>query len=127
MVALDPQSGKVWLIDNKAQLRGIGAADALSGAQFEGNKAAARSFLAQISPHPRASDAVKALDRGDFVKVVSNAWAGDTTRFTKSLIDGKGLAVFDVRFKQLFTTFNSWQQAFVALPRGVHRLGREVR
>ncbi len=47
MMAFDPKTKKLWLIDNKAQLRGVASAPSLTGTQFDGNLADARS-----SPRP---------------------------------------------------------------------------
>jgi hypothetical protein len=123
LVAYDPATKKVWLIDNKAQLKGIGAAGSLTGPQFDANRAEASNFLRQRASHPMAAAAREALDRGDFIKVVGNAWAGDNTRFTKNLMETHGVSVFDVRMRKLYGTYAAWKTEYSALPVGVRRTG----
>jgi hypothetical protein len=122
LIAFDKASKKVWFIDNKAQIRGIGKADALSGPQFDTNRTAAKEFLASTSPHPEAADALAAIEREDFIKVVSNAWATESTTFTQTMMS-KGLAVYDVRVRQLFTNYAEWKLAFAGMSRIVRRVG----
>lgn len=123
LIAYDPASKKVWLIDNKAQMKGIGAAGALTGPQFADNRTAASNFLRNRSPHPLAGVARDALDRGDFIKVAGNAWAGNNTTFTKTLMETHGVSVFDIRLRRLFGGYAEWKAAHNSLPVGVHRTG----
>jgi hypothetical protein len=108
MIALasDPKTKikTVWLVDNKAQLRGLGRADSLTGPQFESNLADARKFLAQTHPDAAlASEAVAALDAKQYQKVVGNAWSGSGTTFTEGLMK-TGVSVYDVRLRTLSPT-----------------------
>lgn len=124
LVAYDPATKKVWLIDNKAQLRGISAAESLTGPQFAGNRAAVRDFLAHTHADAvRAAEALRALDDGNFVKVVANGWAGKDTRFTTGLI-GKGLSIYDLRMRPpgLFGDQATWAAAFKSLPKAARRV-----
>ena len=107
--------GELWIVDNKAQFRGIGDASALTGAAFDKYKAELRSFLEKTWPNKAEADlALKALDAGRIKLVVSNGFAFDTTRFTKGLFD-KGLHAFDVRLAKLFSSHAEWEPAYKAL------------
>lgn len=123
LIAFDPKTLMVWLVDNKAQFKGIGGANALTGEAFEGYKADVIKFLKEVHPHPRAVEAAKLLQEGKCLKVVGNGWAGTDTRFTKGLF-AKGLHVFDIRMGMLFSEQKLWQSAFddVVKRRVVQRL-----
>ncbi|MFC3384197.1 hypothetical protein ACFOHP_19975 [Couchioplanes caeruleus subsp. azureus] len=120
LIAYDPATKTVWLVDNKAQLKGISGAAALTGSQYTRNLADARRFLADVYPNRAAAvPAVEAIDAGRVNRVVGNAWAGAETRFTQAVFDG-GLHVFDVRLMRLFAPGEraAWLDAFTKLPRG---------
>src|SRR5436190_31478 len=57
------KSGELWLLDNKAQSRGIGHADALTGPQFEASVKRVRTFL-ETQTEKEAIAAINALDAG---------------------------------------------------------------
>jgi hypothetical protein len=118
-VALHPVTGELWVIDNKAQWRGISGADALTGAQYTTNLAEVERFLAANGASKEAAAALGALRAGRVRRVVANAFAGETTRFTAGLF-AKGLSVFDVRLGRMFATQVEWAAAFTAL-RGLRR------
>ncbi|RKH15357.1 hypothetical protein D7V97_00705 [Corallococcus sp. CA053C] len=129
LISLDPVTGELWVIDNKAQFRGISGADALTGPQFKGSEQQMRVFLEKDWPNKAQADmALKALDAKKVKLVVSNAFAGEKARFTKALFD-KGLHAFDIRLpqgKRLFADFSAWEAAFkqlVTLRRGVRATG----
>ncbi len=113
-VAYDPTSREVWVLDNKAQWRGISDAPALTGPQYARNLTDIEAFLANNSASKEAQVALEALRAGRVRRVVTNAFAGETTRFTASLFD-KGLSVFDLRLGRLFTSYAEWRTAFTAL------------
>lgn len=123
LIAFDPVSKTVWLIDNKSQLRGVGSAASLTGPQFEGNLADARKFLSQTHPDiAHAGEAVAALDLKHYERVVGNAWSGNATTFTENLMK-TGVSVYDVRLRRLFLNYNAWRTAFLALPKLPGRIG----
>ncbi|WP_236833534.1 hypothetical protein, partial [Blastococcus sp. MG754427] len=132
LVAFHPSSGEVWLLDNKAQLRGISAAGALTGPQFEGNLAAVRAWLAGPGPKDTAAaqKAIAAIDAKKFRKVVSNGFAGAATTFTKSLFESAAVEVYDLRISprlpagapRLFTDHAAWKAAFSSVPKGIGRI-----
>jgi hypothetical protein len=111
LVALDPTTNTVWLLDNKAQIKGISGASALTGSNFDAYKADVVNFLLNRSSHPRAAEAAGLITKGQFKKVVSNAWAGTTTTFTQAVFSA-GLNVYDVRLGALFDSYPAWQSAF---------------
>jgi hypothetical protein len=116
--------GMVWLLDNKAQLRGIDAASSLSGPQFDRNLMAAKHFLANRTPDPRGANALRALESGAYKKVVANAWAADSVTFTRKLFDIAGINVYDMRLQKLYGSHSAWQSDFTARPRTVRRIGQ---
>jgi hypothetical protein len=123
LIAMDPKTKMVWLIDNKAQLRGVGSAPSLTGPQFEANLAEARKFLAQTHPNAaQAGEAVVSLDAKQYRKVVGNAWSGGGTTFTEGLMK-TGVSVYDVRLRRLFTEYGAWRTAFLKLPKRPGRIG----
>ncbi|MEA2294608.1 MAG: hypothetical protein QOE86_2247 [Solirubrobacteraceae bacterium] len=113
-VAFDPATREIWLLDNKAQWRGIADAPALTGPQYARNLAEVEEFLASNSASKEAAFALEALRAGRLRRVVTNAFAGQTTRFTASLFD-RGLCVFDLRMGRLFTSHATWLMEFRAL------------
>ncbi|OJF15939.1 hypothetical protein [Couchioplanes caeruleus] len=120
LIAYDPTTKTLWLVDNKAQMKGISGAGALTGPQYTQNLADARRFLADVYPDRAAAiPAVEAIDAGRINRVVGNAWAGAETRFTQAIFDS-GLHVFDVRLMRLFAPGEraAWLEAFTKLPRG---------
>lgn len=114
-------SPEVWLLDNKAQMKGITGAEALTAEYFNASLTEATRFLENVSTHPKAVEAAKLLKANKYRKVVANAWAGADTRFTKKLI-GSGLAIYDVRLAQLFADYAAWETAFKAIPKEFRRL-----
>lgn len=115
MVSYNRATGELWIIDNKAQFRGIGGANALTGAQFSSYETDLRKFLANDWPvKEEGALALQALDAKKVKLVVSNGFAGEATRFTKGLFD-KGLHAFDVRLARLFSTHAEWEPAYKAL------------
>jgi len=123
LTALDPKTLEVWLLDNKAQMDGIGKANALTGDKFESYKNEVIEFLEKRSPHPQAHVAAQSLKQKKYVKVAANAWAGADTRFTKGLFEKQGLKAYDIRMGKLFSKWVDWEQAFKNLPKGIRRLG----
>jgi len=123
LVASDPQTGEVWLLDNKAQIGGIGKANALTGDKFDTYKEDVRTFLENVSADPEAAKAAQLLRQDKFKKVVANAWAGSNTGFTTGLFANRDLSVYDIRMGRLFTTYDEWIQAFKNLPTGIRRPG----
>jgi len=123
----DKVISELWLIDNKAQLKGIAGAPALTGPQFTGNLQAVRDFLVKQFPNKAlAAEAVTAIDTKSFRKVVGNAWAGSNTTFTQSLLANPDVHVYDVRLakgSRLFSAYADWRTAFKALPKGARRIG----
>jgi len=117
LVSLAPD-GNVWLIDNKAWMRGINGADALTAQQSIGNFRDVIDFLerwpSSSKSKAQAELALKALKAGNFRQVVSNAFAGETTGFTRALF-GKSLWVFDLRVEKVFSSQASWDAAIKAL------------
>lgn len=125
MVTLD-KSGVLWIVDNKAQFRGIGGANALTGAAYGTYEASLRNFLQNLHPVKTEADAaLAALNAGKVKKVVANGFAGEATRFTKGLFD-KGLEAFDIRLGKLFTDHATWEAAYklLELRKGVRLTGR---
>lgn len=128
MLALDirtknPTLDQLWILDNKAQFKNITDAPALTRGSVE---ASARELLEWWPDKEHASRALKQLDtpgQPNVRRVVSNAWAGEATEFTKAVFEkgrasgpgpsGKGLTVYDVRFPdaELFETHEAWQNA----------------
>jgi hypothetical protein len=124
LVALDPKTGTVWLLDNKAQFASdISGANALTGKEFGTYLEETKAFLGRTSPHPRAAEALAAIEKGNYIRVVGNAWAKASRRFTPGLF-AKGLKVYDVRLRRLFSDHASWEAAFSAFLklRGVRRM-----
>jgi hypothetical protein len=110
----NPEEWKVWLTDNKAQMKGISGASALTDkTNFEAYKQEVYEFLANKSSHSKAAQAAKLIKDGKFQKVVLNAWAGSNTTFTKRVFDSD-LLVYDIRFRQLFTDYSEWRAAYKA-------------
>jgi hypothetical protein len=63
MVSYNPATGELWIIDNKAQFRGIGGANALTGTAFVKYEADLRQFLKTGWPVKAEADlALAALD-----------------------------------------------------------------
>jgi hypothetical protein len=127
LVSLAP-NGEVWLIDNKAWMRGINGADALTGQQAIGNFRDVLDFLerwpSSSKSKVQAELAIKALKTGSFRQVVSNAFAGETTRFTKTLF-AKTLWVYDMRLQNVFSNYATWEAAYktLTLRRGMRLTG----
>jgi hypothetical protein len=114
LVTLAPD-GTLWIIDNKAQFRGIGGANALTGTAYDSYVANLRSYL--TTKHPikwEADAALAALNQGKVAKVVTNGFAGEATRFTAGLFE-KGLIAYDIRVAALFFDYTAWRAAFDAL------------
>lgn len=102
MACYNPADKSLWFVDNKAQFKGIGNANALTGAAYDSYKEQFRIFLEKTWPNQaEAKLALDALKNGRIKLVVSNGFAGEATRFTKGLFD-KGLHAFDVRLGKLF-------------------------
>nr|WP_315597705.1 hypothetical protein [uncultured Cupriavidus sp.] len=115
LITLAPD-GYVWLIDNKAWMRGINGANALTASQSAGNQDVI-NILERWPKGPakaQADLAAKAVKAGNCRLVVSNAFAGETVRFTKALF-GKGLWVYDVRVGKMFSSQASWEAAIKVL------------
>jgi hypothetical protein len=109
---LSPGGRELWILDNKAQLRGISGAEALVGPQAVGNLDEIENFLKNTWPNKdEANLALKALRNKRIKLVVSNGFAGETTRFTKAVFE-KGLAVYDLRLGKLYTSHKAWEEAF---------------
>lgn len=103
---------ELWVFDNKAQLRGISGADALTGPQAIGNLKEIEDFLKNVWPNRQEAElALKALKENRVKLVVSNAFAGETTRFTKAVF-AKGLHVYDIRLGKLYASHAAWEEAF---------------
>lgn len=125
LVTLD-KDGVLWIVDNKAQFRGIGGANALTGAGYDAYLAELRNFLTNTHPVKAEADlALAALNQGKIKKVVANGFAGEATRFTAGLFE-KGLVAYDIRIGKLFTDHATWTAAFEAL-KAVRVLRRTVR
>jgi hypothetical protein len=114
MVSFDRATGELWIIDNKAQFRGIGGANALTGAKFPAYEEELRKFLNYWPVKAEADLAIQALNAKKYKLVVSNGFAGETARFTKGLFE-KGLHAFDVRLGKLFSNHAEWEVAYKAL------------
>jgi hypothetical protein len=115
MVSYNPATGELWIIDNKAQFRGIGGANALTGTAYVKYEADLRNFLKTGWQVKAEADlALAALDAKKFKLVASNGFAGEATRFTKGLFD-QGLHAFDVRVARLFTNHADWVAAYTVL------------
>lgn len=129
LIALDARNSdhnlwEVWLLDNKAQMKGISGANALTGDKFNEYKKQCINFLKEKSPHPLAIEAGLLLEKDKFRKVVANGWAGMETRFTQKCFDS-GLHIYDIRFGKLFGKFSEWESAFLAfkaMPKRVRRI-----
>jgi hypothetical protein len=123
----DKVISELWLIDNKAQIRGIADAPALTGPQFSANLQEVRDFLAKEYPNKAvAAEAITAIDTKSIRKVIGNAWSGTNTTFTQSLFTKPDVHVYDVRLakgNRLFSAHADWRVAFKALPKGVRRIG----
>ncbi|WP_375304417.1 hypothetical protein WI560_19200 [Bradyrhizobium sp. A11] len=122
LVALDARSAtlEVWLIDNKAQMRGISGASSLT-TNFNQNRDAVLTWLETECRHSRALEAAQLIRNNQFRKVVSNAWAGSDKTFTKRLFDA-GLHAYDLRLGQVFTSYATWETAFGQIQKGVRRV-----
>ena len=128
MVAFNRTTGELWIIDNKAQFRGISGANALTGQAFTQYQTELRTFLSTKHPVKAEADlALGALNANKVKLVVSNGFAGEATRFTKSLFD-QGLHAFDVRVAQLFSTHASWLAAYqqLTLRKGLRLMGQRA-
>lgn len=127
LVTLD-KDGVLWIVDNKAQFRGIGQANALTGPQRDAYLASLDDFLAKMHPGKAEADLARAALAAKKVRfVVSNGFAGETTRFTKALFE-RGLDAYDIRFGKLFSDFATWETQYKAivpaLKKGVRLTGR---
>jgi hypothetical protein len=128
MVAFNRTTGELWIIDNKAQFRGISGANALTGQAFTQYQTELRNFLNTKWPVKAEADlAIAALDASKVKLVVSNGFAGEATRFTKALFD-QGLHAFDVRLGQLFSTHAAWFAAYntLTLRKGLRLTGQRA-
>jgi hypothetical protein len=97
----NPADKSLWIVDNKAQFKGIGNANALTGARFDAYTADLKAFLRNVHPNKAEADlALKALSDKNIKLVVTNGFAGEATTFTKGLFD-RGLHAFDVRFQEV--------------------------
>lgn len=97
MAAYDPADKSLWIVDNKASTRGIGGANALTGAYFNTYMKNLRAFLEKTWPNKIEADlALAALDSRRVKLVVTNGFAGDAARFTRGVFE-QGLHVFDIR------------------------------
>lgn len=125
MVSYDPVAGELWIIDNKAQFRGIAGANALTGSAYGKYEADLRAFLKDTWPvKAEANLALAALDAKKVKLVVSNGFAGEATRFTAGLFE-KGLYAFDIRVGKLFASHAAWKTMYdgLALKKGVRLTG----
>jgi hypothetical protein len=128
MVAFNRTTGELWIIDNKAQFRGISGANALTGQAFTQYQTELRNFLSTKHPVKAEADlALGALNANKVKLVVSNGFAGEATRFTKALFD-QGLHAFDVRVAQLFSTHANWLAAYnqLTLRKGLRLMGQRA-
>jgi hypothetical protein len=125
MVSYDPVAKELWIIDNKAQFRGISGANALTGAAYARYESDLRAFLKNTWHVKAESDlALAALDAKRVKLVVANGFAGEATRFTKALFE-QGLHAFDVRVSKLFSDHATWETMYkgLTLKKGIRLTG----
>jgi hypothetical protein len=125
LVVFDARTKEIWLIDNKAQWRGIADAPALTGTQYEGNVRRVQTWLESNSASKEATAALEALRAGRIRRVVANGFAGEATRFTRGLFD-RQLCAYDIRLGRMFASYEAWATEFRALT-GLARATRLAR
>ncbi|MGQ5640484.1 MULTISPECIES: eCIS core domain-containing protein [unclassified Streptomyces] len=125
LVVWDPGTGLAWLVDNKAWSRPLYDAPALSGPQFQRNLETVKAFLFSNAASKEASAALKAVNAGRYLKVVSNFNAMGEAGVSPTLF-ARGLVLFDAGERKIFYNHAAWLTSFSRRPvqRGIRMTGK---
>lgn len=105
-MAYNPRTGRLWLMDNKAQGSTIAEVSSLT-TNFRRNLDVARTYLMRLQGSNEGAAALAALEEGAFDRVVSNALSKGNAGFSERVF-AEGLMAYDVRLGRLYSTRYAW-------------------